>query len=51
MFNRLRYRLHVWRVLRALRRAENPRLSNTVRLRAAQHCLELVNAGTVLVSR
>lgn len=43
MFTRLRYRLHIWRVMRALRRAENPRLSSTVRLHAARRVLAMVN--------
>lgn len=43
MFKRLRYRLHVWRVFRALRRAEDMRLPYTKRLHAAIKCVQLVN--------
>lgn len=43
MLERIRYRIHVWRVTRALRRAENPRLSHTVRVREARRLIWLVN--------
>jgi hypothetical protein len=43
MFKRLRFKFHMWRVLRALRRAEDYRLTMVQRFDAAQHVQRLVN--------